>query len=245
YPPVSASDRFRHTQLAASPTSAPATARSGASHGYPSYAFGEGPQFPGASMAVGTLQYQPEYAPESQRSQQPYQQYGSNMMYSAPQQQAAAPQSPYESVQQYQQPRQSAAIEVLSSHFGVPQSYYNVPGEGGPTSAPTGMGAQPSQYPPLSHTTQSPVGRDSIATAYPSGMQDPTQGNQGVYGQQGYSQQSASELDHAWAKYQAELRRTFECVRDGRLSEGGELLIKISDWLLPNAENLGMFSVNT
>jgi len=195
-------------------------------------------------MAVGTLQYQPEYAPESQRLQQPYQQYGSNMMYSVPQQQPAAPQSPYEPVQQYQQPRQSAAIEILSSQFGVPQSYYNVPGEGGPTSAPIGMGAQPSQYPPLSYTTQSPVGHDSIATAYSSGMQDPTQGSQGAYSQQGYLQQSPSELDHAWATYQAELRRTFECVRDGRLSEGGELLIKISDWLLPNAENLGMLSIN-
>jgi len=195
-------------------------------------------------MAVGTLQYQPECAPDTQRLQ-PYQQYGSNMMYNVSPQQPAAPQSPYESVQPYQHPRQSAAIEVLSSQFGVPQNYYHVSGEGGPTSAPTGMDAQPSQYPRLSYTSQSLVRRDTIAAAYTSGKHEPTQSLQGPYGRQGYAQQPASERDHAWATYQAELRRTFECVRDSRLSEAGELLVKISDWLLPNAENLGMFVITT
>jgi len=163
-------------------------------------------------------------------------------MYNVPSQQPAAPQSPYESVQPYQ-PRQSAAIEVLSTQFGVPQQYY-VAGEGGPTSAPaTAMATQnvPSQYPPLGYTTQqSPVGRETIAPAYAAGMNDPNQGSsQGAFPQSNNAQ-GGSEFDTAYSQYQTELKRTFQHVRDGRLSEAGASLLTISGWLLGNAEALGL-----
>ncbi|KAL1641835.1 hypothetical protein SLS58_005877 [Diplodia intermedia] len=163
------------------------------------------------------------------------------MMYNVPAQQQAAPQSPYDPVQQYQ-PRQSAAIEVLSTQFGVPQQYYGVPGESGPTSAPAaGMAAQnvPAQY-PLSYTTQSPVARDPLAPAYAAGMSDPTQsGSHGAYPQGNYTQtQGASDWDNTYAEYQTQVKRTFECIRDGRLGEGGGCLLRITKWLLGNAEAL-------
>jgi hypothetical protein len=206
-------------------------------------------------MQAGSLQYPgaPSEYPQDSAARQPqapqqqqqatataqqYQQYG---MYGIPQQ--ATPPSPYESVPPYQ-PRQSAAIEVLSNQFGVPQGYY-AGGEGGPTSAPTGsiagQNVQP-QYSAMSYTSQSPVGRDSLASAYASGMTDSAASSGSpAFGQQGtaYASQTAAELDNAYGSYQNELRRTFESVRDSNLAEAGNSLMRISDWLLGNAEALG------
>ncbi|KAF2431597.1 hypothetical protein EJ08DRAFT_669953 [Tothia fuscella] len=243
YPATSSADRYR--QLAVqSPSSVPTAGRGGNLPGY-SYPspYGENAHFNGSAMNAAPLQYQAEYGQDTQRSQQQYPQYASNIMYNVPAQQTASPQSPYETVQPYQQPRQSAAIEVLSSQFGVPQPYY-VPGEGGPTSVPSSAIAGqnvPSQYTSMSYTTQSPVGREPLASAYATGMADPTQNSpQAGYGQPSYSAQSDAALDSAYGLYQTELRRTFECVRDGRLAEAGNSLIHISDWLLGNAEALGL-----
>jgi hypothetical protein len=246
YPATSGSERFRQQPHLAvqSPTSAPAAGRGGNLPGY-SYPYGaEGAQFGGPAMNAGPMQYPAEYGPDTgQRAQQqqqpPYQQYGSNIMYNVPsQQQQPSPQSPYETVQPYQ-PRQTAALEVLTNQFAVPQQYY----EGGPTSAPaSAITAQnvPSQYAPLSYTTQSPVGREPLTSAYATGMADANQGSsQGAYGQTNYA---ASELDNAYGQYQTELKRTFESIRDGRLGDAGSSLIHISDWLLGNAEALGMFN---
>ena len=264
YPATSAaSDRYRQSQITAqSPTSAPsAAARSGSIHGY-NYPYSESAQFAGAQMQTSALQYQTEYGHEQQRPQQGYQQYGATNlagMYNVPAQQQQQPQQPqaqqqqqptqsaYESVTPYQpQPRQSAAIEVLSTQFGVPQQYY-ASGDTGPTSAPAvALAAQNvhSQYNTMSYTTQSPVGRETLAPAYAAGMTDTAQtSSQAAYGQQaGYGSQQASqsaELDVAYGQYQQELRRTFESVRDGRLAEAGTSLVHISDWLLGNAEALG------
>lgn len=244
YPATSSADRFRQSQLAVqSPTSAPTTGRGGNLPGF-NYPYAEGSQFGGSAMNAAPLQYQAEYGQDTQRSQQPYPQYGSNIMYSVPTQQAATPQSPYETVQPYQ-PRQSAAIEVLSNQFGVAQQYY-VAGAEGPTSVPNsaiaGHQNVPSQYTPLSYTTQSPVGREPLASAYAPGMADPNQNSpQAGYGQPAYGSQTDTALDNAYNQYQAELRRTFEGVRDGRLAEAGTSLMHISDWLLGNAEPLGRF----
>jgi hypothetical protein len=172
--------------------------------------------------------------------------------------QQATPPSPYDSVQPYgAAPRQSpAAIDVLSNQFGVPQGYYvGAPTEpGGPTSAPNaGMAGAPQSgnipqgynHPSMAYTTQSPVGRDSLVSAYASGMAtDPapaTGAGAQVYAPPtSYSDQAnTTDMDNAYNQYQTELRRTFEHVRDGHLGEAGTLLLRISEWLLGNAENLG------
>lgn len=202
------------------------------------------------------MQYQPTYGEGSQRSQQqqqqqPQYQYGSNMMFNPQQQQqqqqqqAAPPQQSYETVQHYQ-PQENVALGVLSSQLEVPRQYF-VPGEGGPTSAPaaTAMTQQhhvPSQYSSMSHTYQQTAGRAPLASAYGSGMNDPTHASsQGAFGQQqDYSVQASENWqDSAYENYQTALRETFQFTRDGRLVEAAETLVRISSWLLQNAESLG------
>lgn len=154
--------------------------------------------------------------------------------------------SQYEPVEQYQQNRDSA-IQVLSTGFGVAQPQYY---ESGPTSAPASALAPqsvPSQYPSLGYTTpQAQVGRESLTPAYSAaGMSDPHQSTaQAGYSQGSYSDQQSTgnEFDDFYNRYQTELKRTFEHVRDGRLSEAAQGLSMLSDWVLHYAETLGEFA---
>jgi hypothetical protein len=180
-----------------------------------------------------------------------------------PQQQPTPP-TPYDAVQPYPPPRQSAAIEVLTNQFGMPPGYY-VAGDGpggptGPTSAPVAAAALAQQqqgvqqpYAAMGYaTTQSPpIGREAMVPGY--AMADPavanpvtaaappsTPGSQGAFGPpSAYAPQQTSELDNAYGSYANELRRTFENTHDGLLAEAGSSLIRISDWLLTNADTLG------
>jgi hypothetical protein len=269
YPVVSASERYRQAPPTSAPTSGSrASTSSGAqSYGH-SYAYGEGSQFNvGSSIQQPAYaqDYGAEQAPHGQRaSQQPYQPYGQGAaMYNVPGAAApAAATSQYEPVpvQQYQQTRDST-MGVLASDFGVaPPHYYGaVPSEGGPTSTPASAIATqnvPSQYPPMGYTPQPAVGREPLApaSAYSAAtMTDPHQPTApGGYAQQQQQQQQqqygeqqsqgappGSEYDHFYNRYQDELKKTFEFVRDGRLHEGAATLFDISVWLLQYAETLG------
>lgn len=249
YPVVSAPDRFRQAPLTASapPTSAPSSSGSRAgAQGY-GYAYGEGAQFGSAIQPASVSYGAPDYAAEQQQQQQQaqrapqqYSPYGQNLIYGvAGAQGSAAGSAQYEPVEQYQQNRDSA-IQVLSTGFGVAQPHYF---ESGPTSAPTAASV-PSQYPSLGYTAaQAQVGREALAPAYTaSGMTDPHHAPaQGSYSSQAYSDQptSGNEYDDFYNNYQTELKKTFEHVRDGRLSEAGTQLYRLSDWLLHWAETLG------
>ena len=153
--------------------------------------------------------------------------------------------SQYEPVEQYQQNRDSA-IQVLSTGFGVAQAPYY---ESGPTSAPASALASqnvPSQYPSLGYTaSQASVGRESLAPAFTTaGMTDPSQATSHPgYAQASYGELPAAgnEFDVFYNRYQTELKRTFEHVRDGRLSEAAQQLYMLSDWVLHYAETLGEF----
>ncbi|KAF1347386.1 hypothetical protein EJ07DRAFT_142690 [Lizonia empirigonia] len=254
YPVVSASDRFRQAPLTAPapPTSAPSSGSRPSSQSY-GYAYGEGSQFVGSSIqssgvSYGAQGYSPDQQPPQQRAAQQYSPYGQNVMYNVPGAQGSATgSSQYEPVEPYQQNRDSA-IEVLSTGFGVAQpQYYNVAGEGGPTSAPASAIATqsvPSQYSSLGYTAQqAPVGREPLASAYTAGgMTDPhhTTAHAG-YSQQGnYSEQpgGGNEYDDFYNNYQTELKKTFQFVHDGRVSEAGAQLHRLSEWLLHWAETL-------
>jgi hypothetical protein len=52
-------------------------------------------------------------------------------------------------------------------------------------------------------------------------------------------QNAGNEFDVFYNRYQTELKRTFEHVRDGRLSEAAQQLSMLSDWVLHYAETLG------
>jgi hypothetical protein len=249
YPVVSASDRYRQAPLtaAAPATSATSSGSRAGSSGY-GYAYGEGAQF-GSSMqpssvSYGSQDYGTGQQQSPQRASQQYSPYGQNVMYGVGGAQGSASgSSQYEPVEQYQQNRDSA-IQVLSTGFGVAQAPYY---ESGPTSAPAAALASqnvPSQYPSLGYTaTQAPSGREILAPAYTTaGMTDPNQATaQAGYSQGTYGEQPASgnEFDVFYNRYQTELKRTFEHVRDGNLSEAAQQLSVLSDWVLHYAETLG------
>lgn len=262
YPVVSASDRFRQAPLAAQPpTSAPqaAASRSGSSTSAQSYGYA----YEGASQFVGSSIQQPgvaygaqDYADQQQTpqrtTQQQYAQYPQNVMYNVPAQASQPGSSQYEPVAQYQQNRDSA-IEVLGTNFGVaqPQYYSGVPSEGGPTSAPSSAIAPqnvPSQYPSIGYTPQQSA--PAYSTAAMTDPHPPTTHAGGYSQQSAYPQpqpqqdggsgaSSSNEYDDFYNTYQTELKKTFEQIHSGRLSEAAPALDRLSDWLLHWAETLG------
>jgi hypothetical protein len=102
-----------------SPSTEPRTSASGQSQEITAYGFAQGQQQYAPQLQDTSLQYQPEFPLDTQRTQQ-YAQYPAQMMYDMPQQ--APQQSPYDPVQQFQH-RQPAAVEVLPIQFGVGQYY--------------------------------------------------------------------------------------------------------------------------
>lgn len=52
-----------------------------------------------------------------------------------------------------------------------------------------------------------------------------------------------SNYDDAYNQYQQALRQTFENTRCGRLVDASQSLLEISEWLLGNAVDLGMFTL--
>ncbi|KAF1914759.1 hypothetical protein BDU57DRAFT_303691 [Ampelomyces quisqualis] len=244
YPVVSASDRYRQAPLT---VSAPPTSGSRASSSGYGYAYGEGAQFASSiqpsPVSYGAQDYGTGQQQSPQRASQPYSPYGQSVMYGvAGAQGSASGSSQYEPVEQYQQNRDSA-IQVLSTGFGVAQPPYY---EGGPTSAPASALASqnvPSQYPSLAYSApQASVGRETLAPAYPAaGMTDQTHATgQAGYSQGTYSEQpsTGNEFDVFYNRYQTELKRTFELVRDGSLAEAAQQLFMLSDWVLHYAETL-------
>lgn len=236
-----------------SPTTAPSSAGARTAYAYPAYGDSSA-QFVGLQPA-----YAADYPSSDSQSQHArpsghYPQYGQSMMYNQAAA-AATPTSPYDAaVTPYAaQPRhQSAAIEVLSSQFGVPQSYYNVAGDatagtagagaGGPTSQPGIAHQNVTSYAQLGYTTQqSPRDQQLQQPSYAGGMTDQGASSSTSFGyaQVGGASSAGSEFDTAYNQYQTELKRTFQHVRDGRLAEAATLLMNISEWLLGNAEALG------
>jgi hypothetical protein len=246
YPVVSAPDRYRQAPLAA--PAPPTSSGSRASPGGYGYGYAEGSQFGSstqpAGVSYGAQDYSTGHQQSPQRAAQQYSPYGQNIMYGVPGAQGSAPgSSQYEPVEQYQQNRDSA-IQVLSTGFGVAQTPYY---ESGPTSAPASALASqtvPSQYPSLGYTSpHASVGRETLAPAFTSaGMTDPHQATaQAGYSQSNYSEPptAGNEFDLFYSRYQTELKRTFEHVRDGLLAEAAQQLFMLSDWVLHYAETLG------
>ena len=207
-------------------------------------ATGGNPQDPGGygfqqaqpyQMQGSSLQFQPQYPQEPQRQQQ-FQTYTSPMAPNVPQQ--AQPHSPYDAIAQYQS-RQSAAIEVLSTQFGVPQ-YYN-PGEAtsapGPASMPQNYASanfpQQVQYPSASlERSVAPQPYQPVMAEYdrPEVAAPPAEES---------AQDTGPDARYEW--YQAEMRALNQNISEGRLSEAGPSLLKLSEWLLGNVVGLGMF----
>ena len=201
------------------------------------YGYTQGQQQYTPQLQDSSLQYQPDFSQDPQRSAQ-FPSYTSNLMYNLPQQTQQP--TAYDPVQQYQ-PRQSAAIEVLSNQFGVPQ-YFS------PTESASAPGAVPQQFATTSFqqqmTYQQPAqaGRATLPSSYPTTMADYTQS--AIHGlleqpQPDPTTQEAAGFDAAYNEYLEALKRTFQHTREGRMVEAGQSLMQISDWLLGQAGDLG------
>jgi hypothetical protein len=215
--------------------------------------------FQGDSLHGDELQPYPTTLREQQRQQsiqQPFGAYESEMVYNLSQQ--GPTQNPYEVVPQYSA-RQSAAIDALPSQFAVPQYF--------PTNEPmaTGVPAEVSPY-LNSHLSSSaynqpgPIGRSSAMQPFPANMAEFTpvgttarrleqparsQPQQHHHSQQQQQQQhvtpDSTNLNEEYGRFQRVLRLTFDHIRAGRLVEAGRSLLEISEWLVTNARELGMF----
>ena len=188
----------------------------------------------------GQHQHHPQA--QEQQEQQQFPHYGSNMVYNIAQQ--AQPQSPYEAVPQFQ-PRQSTGLEVLPNQFGVPQ-YYTPNEQGG-----TGVPAVPSHYltaqiqPAATYAPQGSVVSSTSAPSFSATMTDYNPVDVSEPSEQQDLAPEPSNYDDAYNQYQQALRQTFENTRCGRLMDASQSLLEISEWLLGNAVDLGMFVPST
>ncbi|KAL8665847.1 MAG: hypothetical protein Q9202_001970 [Teloschistes flavicans] len=237
-PEGTTSERLRQAQLMtgrSSTSGSIVSAQSAHSQELGSFGYAQGPQYSQTQMQGSSLQFPTDYEQDTQRSQN-FPPYTSQIVYNVPQQ--PQPRSPYDAVPQYP-PRQSAALEVLSNQFGVSAQYYP-PSEsmGASGSASPHQQYTPSQY----HQTmpyQTPgSGRSTIPSSYPTAMAD-------------YPQTSAPEsiepqetpsanYDEGYSRYHGALKQTFENTSKGRLTEAGQSLLEISEWLLSHAKELGL-----
>lgn len=204
-------------------------------------------------------------APQDQQQQQPHQQqqqqqhqhpslvpYESAMLYGFNPQQGPTQGggTGFEVVPQYST-RQSAAIEALSNQFAVPP-YFN-PEETSSTGVP-GLSPylnahlpynQPGSVQRANNTTQQPFPTTmtdftSIGTCSTNRI-DAQPMNQPTEHAAPQPDHDLSSLDEADSQYQRALRTTFDHIRAGRLLDASRSLQNISEWLVNNARDLGMF----
>lgn len=170
--------------------------------------------------------------------------YDSSMLYGFGQQGPA--QGPFDVVPQYST-RQSAAVEALSNPFSVSQ--YFTPEESTATGVPA-LPNYPSSQMSYNHLY---MARQSASQSFPATMAEFSVGNLTTSRLEPQPHQQQPEpphhaahdpapLEEAYLQYQQALRNTFDHTRAGRLVEASRSLLEISEWLVTNARDLGMFA---
>jgi hypothetical protein len=165
-----------------------------------------------------------------------YSQYNSNVMYSVAQ--ASPGQSSFDTSQQYQ-PRQNGTIEVLSSNFGGPTSFYHS-GEGSSVSPIASQQQTPTQYGFMAYQQQNTVGRTRYQHPYSPSLTENPSINHGSM--RGHEYDQNMDCGSALAECDRALRLIFQEVRSGHLVKAGQSLLEVSTWLLSHASDLGKFS---
>ncbi|OJJ43770.1 hypothetical protein ASPZODRAFT_135791 [Penicilliopsis zonata CBS 506.65] len=241
----------------------PRVASSFAGYGYTDQASFADPSFQAGSLQPDGFQpFSPAQTPQRQRQRQHHFTYDPQAVYQLDhhqhhhQQGHAQQQGPYGLLPPYQE-RQSAAIDVMSSQFAVPQYF----------SPTTGVAAAAGVVPPyLPASTTTPyhqsqqqqqqqqqqqrqrnsisIGRASPATQpFPVPMADFTSVSSTGQPQHQQQQQQVPEpanLDEVFARFQRALQSTLDDTRAGRLIEASRSLLEISEWLVTNAQELGI-----
>ncbi|KAE8371669.1 hypothetical protein BDV26DRAFT_298598 [Aspergillus bertholletiae] len=210
------------------------------------------PTFHDGSLQGDELQPYPSLR-DQQRQPQPQQQqlqpppfapYEPEMVYNISPQGPA--QAPYEVVTPYSA-RPSAAIDGLSGQFPVPQYF--------PSNEPTGAGVPAVGVPYLTsvHTYNQPgpLGRPTGSQPFPTTMTDmPPGGTVGRFESPSSQQQphqvpsqvapDPTGFAHSYGQFQRALHGTLNNARTGRLEEASRTLLEISEWLVSNAQELGI-----
>ncbi|KAJ5180275.1 hypothetical protein N7492_003485 [Penicillium capsulatum] len=214
------------------------------------YDYGYTGSFHGGSLQANEMQtYGPDFIRARQAPSQPIHQRGRRQdmtayvpyeLYSFGQQ--GPTQGPFDIVPQYPT-RQSAAIEALPSQFPVPQ--YFAPEETTATGVPAGLSTYLNVH--LPYNQPGPMARPNTTQPFPATMADfsaigsaPTSRVEPSAEATQIPSSIPSSLDEAYAQYQRALRSTFDQTRAGRLVEASRSLLEISEWLVTNAQDLGI-----
>ncbi|KAI2791809.1 hypothetical protein POX_c04688 [Penicillium oxalicum] len=174
--------------------------------------------------------------------------YDSGMLYSFGSQQGPA-HGAFDVVPQYST-RQSAGMEALSNQMPISQYFTDdAAGSGVPGLSPY-LNA-------LSYNEPGPMARSSTAQPFPTTLAeftpmeigsstrlDPSALSSGLDQPaiECHLKSLTDPLDHP--EYQRALCSTFDRIRAGRLIEASKSLLKISEWLVTNARDLGILSDN-
>lgn len=245
--PASSSDRFRPAPLQSTSSTGRGIGGGGgaAAGGYGYYSEGISSAFSGPLPSNPLQQYQSEYTPDQQRQQQQQQQqpqsfgsYNPNIMYNVPSQT-----QPVYDAQQFQA-RQPAAMQMLSD---VAAPYF--PGEAtNPTQAPASV-LHHQQVPsaPTAVYQQNPADRSSLLQGYPNNMGNMSGMPQNApppppeIMEEQQADYAPGGLEEAYERYHAALKLIFQNIRGGALVEASQSLLQVSDWLLTNVGDLGMW----
>lgn len=208
-------------------------------------------------------QQQSQQPPPQQHQQPPFNQYEEEVVYSI--QQQGPTHGSFTLVPQYPARQSAATIEALTSQFAVPQ-YYPA---GEPTETVGGL-VSPylnSNFPPSATYQRS----SAPAQSFPANMADLTNPLRTAAGQQEqqspaqppqqtqqpqqsqsqpHSQPTAADpvtiattnLEDGYAQFQRAIRVTLNRSRAGDLVDAGRSIMEISEWLVANMHELGMFS---
>ena len=205
------------------------------------FGFIQGTGYGDVSSPPQTMQFASAMqAPGLQRPQdsQNYPSYA-NVMYGMPETQPqTATQSAYGASQYRYRP--SASSETMTPQFGDPQNtQYYLTGQSiqSSTSVPHPSAQQISaQYPSVAYAQHGPSSSQTLGNT----MVDPSQsGTSSAYAPSLRSPQTHTTVTQAFSRYQTQIRTIFTRVKEGSLSDLGNLLLEVSHYLLGNAEALG------
>lgn len=246
------SDRFRP-----SPINTSAAPRGMGAVSYSSY-YQEPVAAFSTGMAQNSMPYQSDYSQDG-RQTQGFGAYNPGMMYNVPQ---ASTQNPvYDTSQQFQ-PRQPAALQMIAAEVPGPYFAGETTNPAAAAAAASGIsGQQSSSNTPGASTVyqqSSATDRAALLQNYQQGsgmghmsgisqsgstdqvMDDQSQQTpQQQQQQQHQSSLNMNSVEEAYSDYQSELYEVFQSIESGSLANAGELLLRVSKWLLSKAVDLG------
>jgi hypothetical protein len=186
------------------------------------------------TMPQSALSYQSDYTQEARQAQN-FGAYNTNLMYNVPQ--VSTQSSAYDNSQQFSS-RQSAGLGMINAAVAAPYFPSQSADSGGAAAAALQSQAPPSsasagvyQADPLQNysTSMSGVGTMAQAPENPDVSMAESE----------YPVGTGGATEERWVEYQDALRRVFQNVINGNLESASESLLRLSNWLLTQVQDLG------